>query len=229
MSKYGSSGRLVIPKNSKWSMATGICVITAFFVHMTLFSQNVFGIYSCLTVRSFFLYFVGISLDEMIVQRLAIILLYIPLIVVIFKPKQNINILLMLLFLTTGINLIFLISDFRITPFTLFYMLFRTSLPFLLFFIIKSGKVKNKRYMVLVCIIAVVLLRLSLSQVSTNFEPEIARGGSSLLFFKEFLGISIYLLFTLDLDTVPLCPNCGIPLTNAGKFCDNCGEQLTIK
>lgn len=40
----------------------------------------------------------------------------------------------------------------------------------------------------------------------------------------------IILIFSLKVPYRPkCCPKCGAPLTSAGKFCNICGEQLTIK
>ena len=42
-----------------------------------------------------------------------------------------------------------------------------------------------------------------------------------ILYFAPFI------MLIRGLDTISICPKCGASLTSAGKFCDNCGEQLS--
>ena len=230
----GSGGRLVIPKNSKWSLAAGICMLINIIL---LLPYNI----STYLYSPYFPIISNMILNDVI--------WYLPFIVIAFLPKKNIKLFLIPLTISSFILLISYINPTLINGIRppLEYAIIRTNysyymnyIPFIfqiisyisfivIFILIGDGKLCNKKYIIYIAstiIIGFIILTLFgqiIFSYSIRIKPVI-NPPYSIISFVMFNYVP-YLLLILGL-TVPLCPKCGAPLTNAGKFCNICGEQL---
>lgn len=234
LNQSGSGGRLVIPKNSKWSLAAGICMLINIIL---LLPYNI----------SAYLYSHHFSIiSNMILND---VIWYLPFIVIAFLPKKNIKLFLIPLTISSFILLISYINptlingitpplEYAIIPIN--YSYYMNYIPFIfqiisyisfivIFILIGDGKLCNKKYIIYIVstiIIGFIILTLFgqiIFSYSIRIKPVI-NPPYSIISFVMFNYVP-YLLLILGL-TVPLCPKCGALLLNAGKFCNNCGEQL---
>lgn len=234
-------GRLDIPKNSKWCIAAGICMIAAIILRF------IWGI-------EYRLLFLGHGHIEpnTIKASIAIVLCCLPFVVISFLPKKNIKLYLIpiviSIVLILGNSSIFIRLSVKIgihipalsnlmyynlmygfieKPFYdifCFLLLCQYITLLILSIAISSGKIHKRRSVLYTFLIIFIVY--SIIEFMLWYSNPTSFWGK--YFVSDIFLFVPYILLLFGINNI-FCPKCGAPLTNARKFCNICGEQLTIK
>ena len=242
LNQSGSGGRLVIPKNSKWSMAAGICMIAAMVFHCLIVVPKCVEEYLGSIIGSIFI--------NMIVW-------YVPFIIITFLKKKNIR----MFIIPLAISLFFAIVPYNtvfkgifggIMEYNIFWLCNPVNIAYIghiasfgvincfafnsICFIIiceyiHKNELRSKKKIFYIClslvIAHVIYYGFAINDVIYYSSEEVIVVEIIRSLIDCILYYAPFIMVICGLDTISICPKCGASLTSAGKFCDNCGEQLS--
>lgn len=255
LNQSGSGGRLVIPKNSKWSMAAGICMIVA-LLFMLFFKPFLYYSTKEAIFRVSMPRFIHFYSDEIIhffvetpIESGLFFLLFIGgfivFIITSLLPQKNIKrymIPLCLFAISTAIpyfsfpyvsSVSSLGYGFQVGMWTEFWyvsklFIFWVYLIFLISFLLYSTGKVSRRIATIICSCGIGFIWLMVLVKLANVPSELVsfRIILALLAIQHTLILTAFLLSLFNFKkAIIICSKCGTEITGKVKYCNICGES----